>query len=118
MLNVLFLFKIRIMKQLIFILFISVLFSCSKSANKEVEFYVRGNCDMCKERIETTVKAVPGIATANWEVKTSNLKVTFDSTKTNELDLHKAIAATGHGTKLVEMNAKAHDELPDCCKIE
>lgn len=106
------------MKQFIFILFISVLFSCSKSANKEAEFYVRGNCDMCKERIETTVKTVPGIATANWDVNSSILKVTFDSTKTTELALHKAIAATGHGTKLVEMDTNAHDELPDCCKIE
>lgn len=106
------------MKHLIFILGISALISCSKSADKEAEFYVRGNCDMCKERIETTVKAIPGITTANWDVNSSNLKVTFDSTKVKELDLHKAIAATGHGTKLVEMNAKAHDELPDCCKIE
>ncbi len=105
------------MKHALFVLFISVLFSCSKSANKEAEFYVRGNCDMCKERIETAVKVVPGIAIANWDVNTSNLKVTFDSTKTTELALHEAIAATGHGTKLVEMNAKAHDELPDCCKL-
>jgi periplasmic mercuric ion binding protein len=105
------------MKQLIYLSFISILFSCSKNNSKEVEFFVRGNCEMCKERIENTVKNVSGVSAANWDVNSSKLKVTFDSSKVKELDLHKAIAATGHATKLVEMNIKAHDELPECCKI-
>jgi len=105
------------MKQLIFLLFIPIIFACSKNTSKETEFFVRGNCEMCKERIENTAKNVSGVTSANWDVNSSSLKVTFDSTKVKELDLHKAIAGTGHGTKLIEMNTKAHDELPDCCKV-
>lgn len=105
------------MKKLIYLLVIPIFFACSKNTSKETEFFVRGNCEMCKERIENTAKSVSGVTAANWDVNSSNLKVTFDSTKVKELDLQKAIAATGHATKLVEMNLKAHDELPECCKV-
>ena len=105
------------MKQLTFLLFIPFVFACSKSNNsKETEFFVRGNCEMCKERIESTATSISGVTFADWDVNSSSLKVKFDSTKTTELDIHKTIAATGHGTKLVDMNTTAHDELPDCCK--
>jgi mercuric ion binding protein len=105
------------MKKLIYLLLIQIFFACSKNNTKETEFFVRGNCEMCKERIENTAKNITGVISANWDVNSSNLKVTFDSTKVNELDVHKAIASTGHATKMVEMNLKAHDELPDCCKV-
>jgi Cu(I)/Ag(I) efflux system membrane fusion protein len=104
------------MKKLIYLLF-PILLACSKNTSKETDFFVRGNCEMCKERIENTAKSISGVTAANWDVNSSNLKVTFDSTKVKELDIHKAIAGKGHATKLVEMNTKAHDELPDCCKV-
>lgn len=72
---------------------------------------------MCKERIEKAVESLPGVAVSKWEPNESNLKVSYDSTILSELDLHKAVAATGHGTKLIEMDSKAHDDLPECCKV-
>lgn len=106
------------MKKLFpFLLF--ALCACSKSSdsNKESEFYVRGNCEMCKERIEASVKSVPGVSSAIWDVNTSSLKVAYDSTKVTELALHKSVAATGHGTKQVEMDSNAHNDLPECCQV-
>lgn len=105
------------MKNLV-VIFALALFACSKSANKESEFYVRGNCEMCKERIESAAKAVPGVSKANWDVNSSSLKVVFDSTKASEMDIHKAIASTGHGTEQAPMDTNAHAALPECCQVE
>jgi periplasmic mercuric ion binding protein len=105
------------MRTFVILIAFSTLFSCSKVASKEAEFYVRGNCGMCQERIEATATSVKGVVSAKWDEKSSNIKVVFDSTLVKEMDIHQAIASTGHSTKLVEMNTKAHDELPDCCKV-
>ncbi len=105
-------------KQLFFFIAFGLQFACNKvSSEKESTFYVRGNCDMCKERIEQGVKTLPGISNAVWNSGTSTLIVSFDSTKVQELALHQAVAATGHGTKLVEMDPKAHAQLPACCQV-
>lgn len=106
------------MKHLfLFPLLALTIFSCSKSANKESEFYVRGNCEMCKERIETAAKSLEGVSKANWDVNSSSLKVTYDSTKVSAQDIHKSIAATGHGTEQAPMDTNAHASLPECCKV-
>lgn len=100
------------------------LFACTKTSktegaesNKKAEFYVRGNCEMCKERIESTAKSIKGVGDAEWNENSGNLKVSFDSTLITEIEIHKAIAASGHGTKQVEMDPKAHGELPECCQV-
>lgn len=94
------------------------LFSCGDNNQtvKEGEFYVRGNCGMCEERIESTLKEIPGVMKADYDVKTKNIFVAYDSTKVTELALHTAVAKTGHETKEVAMDEAAHEELPECCK--
>ena len=71
---------------------------------------------MCEERIENTTKKVEGVKEADYNVDTKMLTVSFDSTKANVINIHKAVAAVGHETKEVPMDEKAHEELPDCCK--
>lgn len=43
-------------------------------------FLVKGDCGMCKERIETTAKKT-GASIANWNAETQKLSVEFDSAK-------------------------------------
>lgn len=105
------------MKPLSILFVLGLLYACSKTKSAQAEFYVRGNCGMCKDRIESAVKSLPGIQDADWNEKTSNLKVAYDSTQVKVLDIHKAIAATGHGTKSVEMDIQAHAALPECCQV-
>ncbi len=107
------------MKNLIFVLLsLLLLASCSKSKKEttEVKFYARGNCDMCKERIEAAALDVKGVSKAVWDVDSKALTVNIDTVQTTLLAVHKAVASVGHSTKLVPMNQKAHDELPYCCK--
>jgi Cu(I)/Ag(I) efflux system membrane fusion protein len=65
----------------------------------KTEFKVSGNCDMCKERIETTAKAVAGVTSAEWNVDNKLLQVKFDASKTNSDGIQKAIAQAGHDTE-------------------
>lgn len=96
---------------------VAIVFASCSSSNKSDAFYVRGNCEMCKQRIETTALTINGVSKADWNVDTKELAVSFDSTQTNSMQIHEAVANVGHGTKLVPMNQEAHDNLHECCKV-
>lgn len=102
-------------------IFISLI-SCNKKgennidSSKKSEFWVRGNCEMCKERIETALLTVQGVSAAVWNVDSKMLSITFDTTKTNELLLKQTTAKLGHETKEIIADEKAHQDLPECCK--
>ncbi|WP_410879610.1 efflux RND transporter periplasmic adaptor subunit [Myroides sp. DW712] len=79
---------------------------------------VKGNCVMCKERIETAAKSVTGVSVANWDVNAKVLHLNFDKTKTDEKKISKIIAAAGHDTALDKAQDKAYNSLHGCCQYE
>lgn len=87
-------------------------------AMTDLSFGVRGNCGMCKNTIEKAANNVDGVATANWDVKKKKINVSFDDAKTNPMEIHKAIAASGYDTEKVEGDLDAYDGLPGCCKYD
>jgi len=93
------------------------LYSCGANPSvKEASFYVRGNCGMCEERIESTAKALSGVENADWNVKTKMLVVTYDSLKIDETKIQQSVANVGHETKTFQSPQGVHDALPECCK--
>jgi copper chaperone CopZ len=88
-----------------------------QSASKTETFKVWGNCGMCKDRIEKTVKA-EGVTSANWDSKTNMLTVTYDPLKTNQDALSKKLASVGHDTEKYKADDKVYNGLPGCCKYE
>jgi len=76
---------------------------------------VWGNCDECKARIEKTVKA-EGATSADWNMKTKILTVTFDPAKTNVDSFSKRLAAVGHDTEKYRADDKAYKALDACCQ--
>ena len=76
---------------------------------------VSGNCEMCKERIETAAKSVAGVTFAEWGAETKMLHVQFDGGKTNLDDIQKAIAKVGHDTEKFKASDAAYKALPECC---
>ncbi|HZY24430.1 MAG TPA: heavy-metal-associated domain-containing protein [Bacteroidales bacterium] len=84
---------------------------------KTETFKVWGKCDMCKARIEKTVKA-EGATSANWDLKTQMLAVTFDPAKTNVESLSKKLAAVGHDTEKYKATDDAYSKLPGCCHYD
>ena len=116
------------MKSMKFILtvFLSVFVSMNLSAqtstqkatgSKTEALKVLGNCSMCKERIETAVKA-SGATSSYWDAKTQMLKVSYDPSKTNTDALAKKIASVGHDTEKYKADDKVYNSLPECCKYE
>ena len=77
---------------------------------------VSGNCEMCKDRIETASKSVSGVSSAEWSAETKVLHVQFDAAKTNLDAVQKAIAKAGHDTEKHKASDTAYKELPECCK--
>lgn len=79
-------------------------------------FKVSGNCEMCKERIETAAKAVKGVTSAIWDVDTKVIHVNFNPTLTGLTQIQKAIAKAGHDTEKYKADDNKYNALPDCCK--
>ncbi len=89
--------------------------SQSLSKTTEVQLKVSGNCDMCKDRIETAAKSVAGVVSAKWSSETKMLQVQFDDLKTNSDTIQKAIAKVGHDTENFKAQENVYKELPECC---
>lgn len=84
---------------------------------KTETFKVWGKCDMCKTRIEKAVKA-EGVTSANWDLKTQMLAVTFDPSKTSVELLSKKLASVGHDTEKFKAPDDVYAKLPDCCHYD
>lgn len=100
-----------------FIVFALSLYSCGNKSFKEESFYVRGNCGMCKERLESGVKTLSGVTQVKYNVNDEMLKVTYDTTLTNRAAIEEQCSELGHGTHAYPMNEKNHEALPECCKV-
>ncbi|OWK74888.1 TonB-dependent receptor [Flavobacteriaceae bacterium JJC] len=80
-------------------------------------FKVKGECGMCKERIETTAKN-NGAALANWSADSQQLVVEYDAAKINPEELLKKIAEAGHDNEKFTAPTSVYENLPGCCHYE
>jgi len=78
-------------------------------------FKVSGNCEMCKERIETTAKSVKGVSSALWDIDTKMAQVEFDNRITTLDDIQRAIAEVGHDNGKYRSPDDIYNKLPECC---
>lgn len=86
----------------------------SSGAFDHAQFKVSGNCEMCKERIETAAKSVSGVTSAEWNSETKLLHISFDG-KTNIDNIQKAIAKAGHDTEKYKAPDDVYKALAECC---
>ncbi len=80
-------------------------------------FLVKGECAMCKERIESTAKKT-GAKTANWNSTTQQLEVEFDADKTSSDQILQKIADAGHDNEKFTATDAVYANLPSCCLYE
>jgi len=107
------------MKKLIApIVFTALLSSCSNPSEITENFHVYGNCMMCEETIEGSLKEVEGIAVGDWDRKTKQMVVTFDTTKISFADIKTKIAGVGYDMEDVRAEDTVYDELHKCCKYQ
>jgi outer membrane receptor for ferrienterochelin and colicins len=79
-----------------------------------VSFKVAGVCGQCERRIEKALK-IKGVQSAEWNVSTQILTVTYRPQAITIDDLHKTVAAAGHDTELEKATDEAYKSLPECC---
>ncbi|KMQ69973.1 TonB-dependent receptor [Chryseobacterium sp. FH2] len=81
---------------------------------KENEFYVKGNCESCKARIEKAAKDA-GADSAEWNAEKQMVILSFDSKKTSSDKILKKIADVGHDNEKYKSNDNIYKNLPACC---
>jgi len=83
----------------------------SKSEN---EFFVKGNCESCKARIEKAAKSA-GANSAEWSAEKQTVTLNFDSSKTSADQILKKIAEVGHDNEKYKTTDDVYKQLPGCC---
>jgi len=84
---------------------------------KTSTFKVLGACEMCKERIESTARDHKA-RTAKWDAISQLLTVSYDSTRTTDEKLLKAVAAAGHDNERFAAPEAVYQALPACCHYQ
>ena len=85
-----------------------------KNKDSTVSFRVSGACEMCKERIEKSLK-IRGVRSVDWNVDSKMLSLVYSPTIVSLLKVHKIIAEAGHDTELEKAKDAVYNELPECC---
>jgi periplasmic mercuric ion binding protein len=85
--------------------------------NGSTTFKVAGNCNMCKKRVEASLKG-PGVSLASWDVKSKIMTVRFDPAKISVKQLQQKVASAGHDTEMFTADSAVYDELPGCCQYD
>ncbi len=80
-------------------------------------FKVWGNCEMCKETIEGSLK-VEGVSKADWNVDSKIMAVSYDEKKISLDQIQKNIASVGYDNLKYKGDDKAYSQLPECCQYE
>jgi len=78
-------------------------------------FRVSGNCGMCENRIESAAAALSGVNSADWNVDSKIMQISFNPEKITLDRIHKTIAAAGHDTELETAPDSVYQTLPECC---
>lgn len=91
--------------------------SCSSKKWEQESFKVWGNCEMCKETIEGSLKIRP-VQMAVWDVDTKMMTVRFDAEHITLDSIQKRIALVGYDSEKYRGDTKAYTELPECCQYQ
>lgn len=119
------------MKKMIFLPIMALILSCNSSERESINqsgtvvlngiatstFKVWGNCEMCKETIESSLK-ISGINSANWSTESNFIEVVYDTSKISLDQIQKNIASAGYDNEKYKGDDKAYGELPGCCQYD
>ena len=109
------------MKNILLVLLISIFgFSTQaqekKDKNAKREIAVKGNCEMCKKRIEKAAYSVKGVKSAVWTPESQQLVVILNEQKASTNEIEKSVAKAGHDTEHVKAPNAEYENLHECCQ--
>ena len=94
-----------------------ILFSTIITAQEEVSLIgVRGNCEMCKERIEKIAGNIPGVLKTNYSIDLQTLAIVVNASEFDEIQLYRELSDKGHDTDRMIASDEAYKNLPLCCQ--
>lgn len=93
-------------------------FVINNDNEKTETFKVYGNCGMCKKTIESSLKGVKGIETADWNKETKMMNVTFNEKEISLDEIKLKIASVGYDTKEHRATEEIYNNLPGCCQYD
>ena len=79
---------------------------------------VYGNCGMCKNRIEGSLKVVEGVHSVEWDVETKVLTIKYNNEIISKDDIKKITAKAGHDTDKFVADSEVYNKFPICCQYE
>ena len=79
---------------------------------------VKGQCEMCKKRIEKAALEVKGVRSVDWSVADQQLTVYLNPKKTTGKEVQESIAKAGHDTASIKATDEAYNNLHSCCKYQ
>ncbi|MHC2991180.1 MerP [Pontibacter sp. HJ8] len=99
------------------VVFFATLSAQAQNGNeKTVQIKTSAVCDMCKKTLEKAMAYEKGVKTSSLDVDSKLLTVTFDTKKTNEDKIRKAVNETGYDADNKPATPRAYNKLDDCCK--
>lgn len=87
----------------------------AQNKNGVHDIHVKGNCGLCKDRIEKAAYKVKGVKSAEWDSTGQNLHIILNETKSTVEDVKKSVASVGHDTDTVKADDEVYKNLHSCC---
>ena len=101
-------------KILLYTMFILWSVSVNAQSVTHESFHAKGDCEMCKERIEEVAKKL-GAKNVQYNLSKQLLSFNIDTKKTSKATIEKAVADAGHDTEHFSAPEEVYSQLPDCC---
>jgi outer membrane receptor for ferrienterochelin and colicins len=106
--------KLYISRLILGTLFLLTQFISAQTLSRN-QFKVKGNCEMCKTRIENAAKKA-GAKTAVYSIDLQILTIETDSVSPDEI--LKKVAEEGHDNEKFKASNKTYEGLPGCCHYD
>ncbi|PTT35971.1 TonB-dependent receptor [Chryseobacterium sp. HMWF028] len=106
--------KLPISRLILGTLFLFTQFISAQTLSKN-QFKVKGNCEMCKTRIESAAKKA-GAKSAVYSIDLQTL--TLEADKVSPNDILKKVADAGHDNEKFKASDTIYEGLPGCCHYD
>ncbi len=108
-------------KSISFILLLTVLPAIlfakgDKNKTETASIQTSAQCESCKSRIESAVKELKGVKSADLNLDDKKVTVIYSPKKVSTDEIKKAISKAGYDADEVTADSDAYSKLPACCK--
>lgn len=108
--------KIIVIALMLFGLSVKAQENVKKSKSCKATIEVKGNCEMCKARIEKSALKTKGVKFAVWNVGTKKLNLVYNAQKVSKSEIVNSILAVGHDTDTLKVSDEVYNSLHQCCR--